>query len=87
MAAKAEKKMHFGDAFAELEKITEWFEKEEMDLEEGLEKFERGLALAAKLKARLSEVENRIEEIKVQFSAADDDTDDADSEEKAETPF
>ncbi len=87
MAAKAEKKMNFGDAFAELEKITEWFEKEEMDLEEGLEKFERGLALAAKLKARLSEVENRIEEIKVQFSAVDDDADEVDPKEETEAPF
>jgi exodeoxyribonuclease VII small subunit len=87
MAPKAEKKMHFSDAFAELEKITEWFEKEEMDLEEGLEKFERGLALAAKLKTRLTEVENRIEEIKVQFSAADNDAGDADAEEATEAPL
>lgn len=73
MATKAEKKMHFGEAFAELEKITEWFERDDMDLEEGLAKFERGLALAATLKARLAEVENRIEEIKVQFAAVDED--------------
>ena len=68
MASKSEKKLDFGEAFSELEKITDWFDKEEIDLEEGLAKFERGLELAAKLKARLKTVENRVEEIKVKFS-------------------
>lgn len=68
MASKADKKMDFGEAFAELEKITDWFDKGEIDLEEGLAKFERGLELAAKLKERLKAVENRVEEIKVKFS-------------------
>lgn len=68
MATKTDKKFNFSEAFAELEKITAWFEKEEIDLEEGLEKFERGLTLAAKLKERLEQVENRVEEIKVKFA-------------------
>lgn len=84
MPAKADKKFNFGEAFAELEKITEWFEKEEMDLEEGLEKFERGLALAAKLKQRLKEVENRVEEIKVTCIESDDVPDDTES---GDAPF
>lgn len=67
MAQKSEKKINFGEAFTELEKITDWFEKEDIDLEEGLAKFERGLELAAKLKTRLKEVENKVEEIKVKF--------------------
>lgn len=69
MATKKEKaKMDFGEAFAELERITDWFDRGEIDLEEGLEKFERGLELAATLKRRLRAVENRVEEIKVKFS-------------------
>ena len=68
MAPKSKATFNFGEAFAELEKITGWFEKEEIDLEEGIAKFERGLELAAKLKSRLKEVENRVEEIKVKFS-------------------
>ncbi len=67
MAQKLEKKINFGEAFIELEKITDWFEKEDIDLEEGLAKFERGLELAAKLKTKLKEVENKVEEIKVKF--------------------
>lgn len=60
-------KLPFAESFAELEKIAEWFEREEIDLEEGLKKFERGLELAAALKKRLSEVENKVKEIKARF--------------------
>lgn len=60
-------KLQFAESFAELEKIAEWFEREEIDLEEGLKKFERGLELAAALKKRLSEVENKVKEIKARF--------------------
>jgi exodeoxyribonuclease VII small subunit len=67
MSPKPKEKFNFGEAFSELEKITNWFEKEEIDLEEGLTKFERGLELAAKLKSRLKEVENRVQEIKAKF--------------------
>ena len=68
MPAKTEKKFNMEQAFGELEQITEWFEKEDIDLEEGLSKFERGLEIARKLKQRLGEVENRVEEIKAKFA-------------------
>ncbi|MEK7516683.1 MAG: exodeoxyribonuclease VII small subunit [Patescibacteria group bacterium] len=71
-------KLPFAESFAELEKIAEWFEREEIDLEEGLKKFERGLELAAALKKRLSEVENKVKEIKARFGEME--------EEKAEEP-
>ncbi|PIY95917.1 MAG: exodeoxyribonuclease VII small subunit [Candidatus Kerfeldbacteria bacterium CG_4_10_14_0_8_um_filter_42_10] len=60
-------KLNFAEAFAELEKITEEFENETVDLESGLKKFERGLELASELKARLKEVENKVEIIKKKF--------------------
>ncbi|TAL20482.1 exodeoxyribonuclease VII small subunit [Patescibacteria group bacterium] len=68
MPSKSKDKFNFGEAFNELEKIANWFEKQEIDLEEGLVKFERGLELAAKLKARLKEAENKVEQIKVKFA-------------------
>lgn len=61
-------KPDFAVAFAELEKISEWFETEEIDLDEGLKKFERGLELATECKKKLTEVENKVEEIKKKFS-------------------
>ena len=62
------KKLNFSDAFGELEKITEWFDSEDqLDLDEGLKKFERGLELSQTLKKKLSEVENKVESIKQKF--------------------
>ncbi|MBU0531576.1 MAG: exodeoxyribonuclease VII small subunit [Candidatus Uhrbacteria bacterium] len=66
------KQEDFAAAFAELEKISEWFETEEIDLDEGLKKFERGLELATVCKKKLSEVENKVEEIKKKFSDLSD---------------
>ncbi len=61
------KKIDFAKAFEELEAITEWFETEEVDLDQGLKKFERGLELASVCKKKLSEVENKVSEIKKKF--------------------
>lgn len=57
----------FAEAFAELEKLTEWFETQEVDLDDGLAKFERGLELAAVCKKKLAEVENKVTALKKQF--------------------
>ncbi len=83
MAAKEAKKANFAEAFKELEEIVRWFESTEVDLEEGLKKFERGLELAKKCRARLGEVENKVTQIKEKFSgfaedAADEETEDED---------
>ncbi|MEK9152835.1 MAG: exodeoxyribonuclease VII small subunit [Patescibacteria group bacterium] len=67
MTPKGEKKFNFGEAYHELEEIIAWFEREEVDLDEGLKKFERGLALARKCKERLKDVENKVVEIKAKF--------------------
>lgn len=64
---KQNKGFDFGEAYKELEGIIGWFEKEEVDLEEGLKKFERGLELAKMCKGRLKEVENRVVQIKAKF--------------------
>lgn len=63
------KDFNFAEAFVELEQITRWFDSQEsIDLDEGLKKFERGLTLADALKKKLSEVENKVEEIKAKFA-------------------
>lgn len=67
MSAK-KKEQNFAEAFAELEAITEWFDSQEnVDLDEGLQKFERGLALTTALKKKLSEVENQVVELKKKY--------------------
>lgn len=61
------KEQSLSESFSELEKITEEFERGEVDLEKGIPKFKRGLELAKRLKYKLSAIENEIEEIKVRF--------------------
>lgn len=68
MAPKDAKKTNFAEAFKELEDIVRWFEASEVDLEEGLKKFERGLELAKRCRLRLAEVENKVVRIKEKFS-------------------
>ncbi len=66
------KKISFADAFQELEAITEWFETQNVDLDEGVKKFERGLELAKMLKEKLASVENTVVTLKKKFAALDD---------------
>ncbi|MBU0614233.1 exodeoxyribonuclease VII small subunit [Patescibacteria group bacterium] len=61
------KDMSFAESFSELEELTQWFETEEVDLDEGLKKFERGLELASVCKKKLSEVENKVTTLKKKF--------------------
>ncbi|OGL61972.1 exodeoxyribonuclease VII small subunit [Candidatus Uhrbacteria bacterium RIFCSPHIGHO2_02_FULL_47_44] len=65
---KKQSPVDFAKSFEELEKITQWFDSEEhLDLDKGLKQFERGLELASMLKEKLSEVENKVVEIKKRF--------------------
>lgn len=57
-------KFNFKQSYAELQKIVEWFEREDIDLEEGIKKFEEGGALVKELKKYLENVEHKIEEIR-----------------------
>lgn len=79
---KTAEKTNFAEAFKELEDIVQWFETLEVDLEEGLKKFERGLELAKRCRSRLKEVENKVVQIKAKFAAVEDGADDADVDEE-----
>ena len=68
---KTEEKFDFGAAYKELEAIIDWFEHGEVDLDAGLEKFERGLALAKKCQERLRDAENKVNAIKLKFDDLD----------------
>jgi exodeoxyribonuclease VII small subunit len=69
MATK--KNAPFAEQFTELEEITRWFERGDIDLDEGLKKYERGLALAALCKGRLQEIENTVLSLKKQYTSED----------------
>ena len=61
------KKPSFAKSFEELEAIAAYFESEDVDVEEGIKKFEEGMALAKLCKERLTELENKVVEIKKKF--------------------
>lgn len=68
MASK--KQAAFTEQFSELEEITRWFERGDgVDLEEGLKKYERGLALATLCRERLQEIENTVIKLKKQYDS------------------
>lgn len=66
---RATRTQSFAQAFAELQKITEQFERDDFDLDRALEEYERGLKLAKQLKDRLKTLENTVEQMKKKISA------------------
>lgn len=59
-----DKKFNFSKSYEDLQKIVEWFEHDEVDLEEGIKKFEDGLAIVKELKEYLGKMENKIKDLK-----------------------
>ena len=68
MNDKIDKSFDFAKTIEELEEINRWFQNEEIDLDEGLSRFRRGLELIKKSRERLKQVENEFKEIKKEFS-------------------
>ena len=52
--------MRFSEALAELETIVSDLESGQLDLEDSLERYERGVALLRACQARLAEAEQRV---------------------------
>ncbi len=52
--------MRFSDALAELESIVTALESGQMDLEDSLARYERGVALLRACQARLTEAEQKV---------------------------
>jgi exodeoxyribonuclease VII small subunit len=59
-AAPAPEEMRFSDALAELESIVSALEGGQLELEESLARYERGVALLRACQARLAEAEQRV---------------------------
>ena len=58
-----QKQKSIEEMYRELKAIVDRFEEEEVDLEKSLKEFRKGLVLAEKLKERLSQLRNEIEEV------------------------
>lgn len=59
-AAPAPEEMRFSDALAELESIVSALEGGQLELEDSLARYERGVALLRACQARLAEAEQRV---------------------------
>lgn len=71
---------NFGESMKKIEDINDWFENEDLDLEEALQKLKEGKTLIKSCKARLEEIENEFNELKIDFSEEQDEQVDAGSE-------
>lgn len=63
----SEEKFNFTKSYQEIEEINEWFQGEDIDLDEALKKYERGMELVEKCRERLRHTENSFEEIKQKY--------------------
>src|SRR4051795_11429710 len=68
------KKFDFTASLGKLEEINSWFQNEDLNLDEGLEKLKEGKELIKRCRTRLSEVENEFVKIKQEFAEDADDS-------------
>ena len=64
MSKQTKESFNFKETFKELEDINQWFQGEDIDLDQGLKKFKKGINLIKSAKKHLQKVENEFEEIK-----------------------
>lgn len=55
----------------QLEKISQYFNSPELDLDEGLQKYEEGMKLTAEVKGLLESYEQKINEIRTKYASPD----------------
>jgi exodeoxyribonuclease VII small subunit len=70
-AATAPEEMGFSDALAELESIVSALESGQLELEESLARYERGVALLRACQGRLAEAEQRVTMLMGEIEADD----------------
>lgn len=77
----------FSKALSELEEINRWFQDEDIDLDQGLEKLKKGKKLIDQCRGRLGEVENEFIKIKDTFKESDQEMTDDIPEPEDKNPF
>jgi exodeoxyribonuclease VII small subunit len=67
--SQSEKSQNLTEMLKDLEKISSYFEQEEIDIDECIKKYEEGVKLAAEIKSHLTAYELRITKIKEKYEA------------------
>jgi len=65
MSTKSEPTLQ--EQLAQLDTLIAWFDRDDFDLDEALQKFEAGVKLAETIKDRLATLENKITVLKERF--------------------
>lgn len=63
------KKIDYQKLQSELNDIMRQLQSEDINVDEAIKRYERGLAIVKQLEAYLSQAENRVREIKTKFNA------------------
>ena len=66
------KEFNFTDAYKKIEEINEWFQGEDIDLDEAIDKYKEGMELIQKCKKRLEDTEHKFEDIKSKYTVEDE---------------
>jgi len=62
--SKPNSSFKYSEAIKELQEITDYLESSEVDLDEAIEKFDRGSKIAGEIENHLKSAENKIKTIK-----------------------
>ncbi|MFW5703134.1 MAG: exodeoxyribonuclease VII small subunit [Candidatus Dojkabacteria bacterium] len=66
-ASSSEASKKLSEQLKELEKISSYFDSEEVDVDTAIEKYEAGMKLASEIKQQLVSYEQKIERIKERY--------------------
>jgi len=64
----SDQEFNFSESMKQINEINDWFQGEDLDLEEALTKLKQGKELITKCKERLSDIENEFKELRVDFA-------------------
>lgn len=70
MATTKSPKNTYQELEAELREIIAWFDGDTFDVDEAVQKYERGLQLLKELEKYLATAENTVQELQAKFSAS-----------------
>jgi exodeoxyribonuclease VII small subunit len=69
MAEKKASAKTYQDLSDELNKLTDWFESESLNLDEAVDKYEQAMELLKQMENHLKTAENKVKKIAVKFDA------------------
>lgn len=76
LSGQAPEEMRFGDALEELESIVVALESGQLELEDSLDRYQRGVALLRALQAKLTDAQQKVTSLIGELEGAETDTTD-----------